>query len=84
MNDPGARPLGPLTPMTASEVARALRWREGDAREWLREQDLGFLRPGGRIRLYLWGEVVDRIRGITRAAAPRVQSRHRFVRDSEL
>lgn len=84
MKDPGARPLGALTPMTASEVARALRWREADAREWLQEQDLGFLRPGGRIRLYLWGEVVDRIRGITRVPAPRLRPPQTFVRDSEL
>jgi len=84
MTDRSARPLGRMTPMTASEVARALRWREGDARDWLQEQDLGFLRPGGRIRLYLWGDVVDRIRGVTRTPAPRRRPTQKFVRDSEL
>ena len=82
MRDPADRPLGALTPLTASEVARALRWREGEARDWLAEQGLGFTRPGGRTRLYLWGEVLDRIRGITALPRP-LQAPRRFVRDSD-
>lgn len=53
------------TPLTSRQVAYALHWSEATARGWLRDQRLAFTAPGGSVRLYLWGEVLDRVRGVT-------------------
>ena len=58
-------PLTRDTPLTARQVAYALHWSQVSARDWLRDQRLGFTAPGGSVRLYLWGEVLDRVRGVT-------------------